>query len=56
MDGSRRSDEQLLAATKADPLAFGEFYRRHEEAMLVYVLRRTSKSSRVMWCSADSSA
>lgn len=36
----RRSDEQLLAATRHDPEAFGTFYRRYEKAMLVYFLRR----------------
>jgi RNA polymerase sigma-70 factor (ECF subfamily) len=34
------SDEDLLAATRRDPDAFGVFYRRHEEAMLRYFLGR----------------
>jgi len=37
----QRSDEELLAATRGEPEAFGVFYRRHEKAMLVYFLRRT---------------
>jgi RNA polymerase sigma-70 factor (ECF subfamily) len=38
----RLSDEELLAATRRDPDAFGAFYRRHEKAMLLFFLRRTS--------------
>lgn len=38
----RLSDENLLAATAHQPEAFGVFYRRHERAMLVFFLRRTS--------------
>lgn len=38
----RMSDEELLAATSRQPEAFGAFYRRHEKAMLVFFLRRTS--------------
>lgn len=38
----RSSDEDLLAATGRRPEAFGVFYRRHERAMLVFFLRRTS--------------
>ncbi|HEX4364901.1 MAG TPA: RNA polymerase sigma factor [Solirubrobacteraceae bacterium] len=38
------SDEQLLAATRRRPEAFGVFYRRHEKAMLVFFLRRTASS------------
>lgn len=38
----RMSDEELLAATSHQPEAFGAFYRRHERAMLVFFLRRTS--------------
>jgi RNA polymerase sigma-70 factor (ECF subfamily) len=36
------SDEGLLAATSGKPEAFGVFYRRHERAVLVFFLRRTS--------------
>jgi RNA polymerase sigma factor (sigma-70 family) len=39
----RRTDEELLAATADAPEAFGVFYRRHVEALLGYVLRRTSR-------------
>jgi RNA polymerase sigma factor (sigma-70 family) len=34
------SDEGLLASTRADPAAFGAFYRRFEERMLRYFLAR----------------
>jgi RNA polymerase sigma factor (sigma-70 family) len=34
-------DVALLRATPADPAAFATFYRRHEEAILVFMLRRT---------------
>lgn len=44
MDLSRVSDIELLAAVAHDGEAFGEFYRRHEEAILVYMLRRTDAS------------
>lgn len=40
-DFDRLSDEELLAATRRQPEAFGAFYRRHERAMLVFFLRRT---------------
>jgi DNA-directed RNA polymerase specialized sigma24 family protein len=36
-----RSDEDLLAATRRDPRAFGEFYARHERAVFRYFYRRT---------------
>lgn len=39
----RRTDEELLAATADEPEAFGVFYRRHVEALLAYLLRRTSR-------------
>lgn len=38
----RLSDEELLAATRREPEAFGAFYRRHEKAMLLFFLRRTA--------------
>jgi len=41
MDYFRAGDDALLSATQDDPEAFATFYRRHEEAMLVYMLRRT---------------
>ena len=40
----RRSDEVLLALTPRDPDAFAAFYRRHENAMLVFFLRRTASA------------
>ncbi len=39
----RRTDEELLAAAANAPDAFGVFYRRHVEALLAYLLRRTSR-------------
>lgn len=33
-----RTDEQLVAAATADPDAFGEFYRRHERAVLGFFM------------------
>jgi RNA polymerase sigma-70 factor (ECF subfamily) len=41
MGAERRTDEELLAATRDDPEAFGVFYRRHEDVVLAYMLRRT---------------
>lgn len=41
MSARLRSDEALLAATPAEPTAFGEFYERHEDLVLLYFLRRT---------------
>ncbi|MQA73960.1 MAG: sigma-70 family RNA polymerase sigma factor [Solirubrobacterales bacterium] len=40
---SRVADEQLLACVGASdgPRAFGAFYRRHEDAMLLFFMRRT---------------
>jgi RNA polymerase sigma-70 factor (ECF subfamily) len=34
-------DDALLALTPHEPEAFGTFYRRHEDAVLGYMLRRT---------------
>src|SRR4051812_41583191 len=36
-----RSDEDLLAACRAEPDAFGVLYRRHVAALLAYFVRRT---------------
>ena len=36
-----RSDAELLRGTRADPKAFGALYRRYENPMLLYFLRRT---------------
>jgi len=35
-----RTDAELLAATPADPSAFGAFYERHEHLVLSYLARR----------------
>jgi RNA polymerase sigma factor (sigma-70 family) len=40
MNGER-TDEELLAAVRREPEAFGTFYRRHVAALLGYFLRRT---------------
>jgi RNA polymerase sigma-70 factor (ECF subfamily) len=37
----RRSDDELLARTAEEPAAFGVFYERHEEVVLLFLLRRT---------------
>jgi RNA polymerase sigma-70 factor (ECF subfamily) len=37
----RRSDEELLGATRGEPAAFGELYRRHERQMLGFFLYAT---------------
>lgn len=44
VDFSQASDSELLAAAPRRGEAFGEFYRRHEEAVLVFMLRRTRSS------------
>ena len=36
-----RSDDDLLAATRAEPEAFAVFYRRHVDSLLAYFARRT---------------
>ncbi len=38
-----RSDDELLRRTPKDPGAFGEFYVRHETAVLGFMLRRTGE-------------
>ena len=37
----RLSDAELLAATRAQPDAFGVFYERHARSVLAYLARRT---------------
>ena len=39
-----RSDADLLAATVAEPDAFGVFYRRHVNAILGYLMARTGRA------------
>jgi DNA-directed RNA polymerase specialized sigma24 family protein len=36
-----RTDEELLAAVRHEPEAFGVFYRRHVDGLLGYFVRRT---------------
>jgi RNA polymerase sigma-70 factor (ECF subfamily) len=48
-----RSDEQLLAATRRDPRAFGEFYARHERAVFRYFYRRTGDAELAADLSAE---
>jgi RNA polymerase sigma factor (sigma-70 family) len=43
MDLTRLSDDDLLASTPRRPEAFGEFYVRHEAAILGFMLRRTGE-------------
>lgn len=43
MDLAQLSDDELLAATPRRPEAFGEFYARHEAAVLGFMLRRTGE-------------
>lgn len=42
MTQPRRSDAELLRASKRDPEAFGEFYDRHAAAVLAFLHRRTA--------------
>jgi RNA polymerase sigma-70 factor (ECF subfamily) len=41
-ESERRTDGQLLAATRHDPEAFALFYRRHVRGVLAFFRRRTS--------------
>lgn len=41
MEADPRPDEVLLAAARREPAAFGAFYARHEDAVLLFFLRRT---------------
>jgi DNA-directed RNA polymerase specialized sigma24 family protein len=42
--GDPRTDEELLAAVRREPEAFGVFYRRHVSGLLGYFLRRTREA------------
>jgi RNA polymerase sigma factor (sigma-70 family) len=42
--GDPRTDEELVAAVRREPEAFGVFYRRHVSALLGYFLRRTRQA------------
>jgi RNA polymerase sigma factor (sigma-70 family) len=37
----RRTDAELIEATRSDPEAFGAFYRRHLERIIAYFMART---------------
>lgn len=41
MSGDERTDAELLVASRAEPAAFVELYRRHSEDILRYFARRT---------------
>lgn len=44
MAADLRTDEQLLAAARAEPEAFAAFYRRHARPLASYFLRRTREA------------
>ncbi len=44
MDRDAATDAQLLAATATDPMAFGAFHLRHEDAVLRFFLRQTQSA------------
>jgi RNA polymerase sigma-70 factor (ECF subfamily) len=48
-----RSDEHLLASTRRDPRAFGEFYARHERAVFRYLYRRVGDAELAADLSAE---
>lgn len=48
-----KTDSQLLKETGRDPEAFGEFYRRHAEAVLAYLLYRTRDPHRALDLTAE---
>jgi RNA polymerase sigma-70 factor, ECF subfamily len=50
---AERSDDELLAATRHDPEAFGIFYRRHGEAVLRYMLFRTRSAEEASELAAE---
>lgn len=43
MPPDRRTDEELLAASRTEPEAFGVLYRRHVRPLLAYLVRRTGR-------------
>ncbi len=43
-DVNTLTDAQLLELTPGEPEAFGEFYRRHERSIVLYLLRRTGSA------------
>jgi RNA polymerase sigma-70 factor, ECF subfamily len=50
---AERSDDELLAATRRDPEAFGVFYRRHGEAVFRYMLFRTRSAEEASELTAE---
>ena len=44
MTALERSDEALLAVTALEPAAFGTFYARHEDTVLLFFLRRAGSA------------
>ncbi len=52
----QRTDEELLVAARGDPEAFGEFYRRHCEAVLAFLLFRTRDAERALDLTAETFA
>lgn len=53
MGDDKRSDEQLLAATKRDPAAFGAVYERHAPAVLAYLRSRTRSTEQALDLTAE---
>jgi RNA polymerase sigma-70 factor (ECF subfamily) len=48
-----RTDEQLLAATRQDPAAFGPVYERHAPALLSYLRARTRSTELALDLTAE---
>lgn len=48
-----RTDEQLLAATRHDPAAFGPVYERHAPALLAYLRARTRSTELALDLTAE---
>jgi RNA polymerase sigma-70 factor (ECF subfamily) len=48
-----RTDEQLLAATRRDPAAFGAVYERHAAAVLAYLRSRTRSTEQALDLTAE---
>lgn len=47
------TDEQLLAATRRDPAAFGPVYERHAPAVLAYLRARTRSTEQALDLTAE---
>lgn len=50
------TDEDLVAATRADPEAFGELYRRHVSPLLAWFRARTYESDQALDLTAETFA